>query len=214
MKNNWTAILKLCILSGVISIVCTWGVYQFFPKFLCYVVYDVHESDLQEQWDRIISNEEYIETFTPTNSYIKTIAISITTQKGDEEYEGYVVGRLTDGRGKLIAQDKYLLSAGMSHEYCEFEIEKWVTPGEEYQFCLVFPEEENVSVTFCAADAGPAEHVNLQGKQQSETRNMYLRYIYGTYSKKLLAIWLLVFFIGAYLLTEQLIYKEKTEFIN
>lgn len=209
MKNKLIDIIILCIISGVISIACTWCVYNVFPQFLCYAVYDVHESNLQEKEDKPVSGQEYVETFVPVNSYIKTIAISVTTEDNDDVYEDYIVGKLIDNNGKTLAQDKYEISSGMSLEYCEFEFEKWVMPGEEYQFVLTFPEREDVLVTFCSLDAGPVEHVSLQGGQQSDVENMYMRYVYGTYSKKLLAIWLLGFFIGAYFVVEQISHMLK-----
>lgn len=209
MKNKLIDIIILCIISGVISIACTWCVYNVFPQFLCYAVYDVHESNLQEKEDKPVSGQEYVETFVPVNTYIKTIAISVTTEDNDDVYEDYIVGKLIDNNGKPLAQDEYEISPGMSLEYCEFEFEKWVTSGEEYQFVLTFPEREDVLVTFCSADAGPVEHVSLQGGQQSDAENMYMRYVYGTYSKKLLAIWLLGFFIGAYFVVEQISHMLK-----
>ncbi len=202
MKNKLKDIIILCIASGVISVVCTLGVYYLFPQYLCYTTYDVHASDLQGKEEKSVAGAEYVETFIPTSSYLKNIAISVTTDKSDESYEEYVVGKLTDASGKVIARDSCELSAGMSLEYCEFNIEKWVTPGEEYQLLLDFPEREDVYVTFCAADAGPDEHVKLEGGL-SDAENMYMRYIYGTYSKKLLLIWAVVFFVGAYFLIEE-----------
>lgn len=202
MKNKIKDIIILCIVSGVISVIGTLGVYYLFPQYLCYAIYDVHASDLHGKEEKPVAGGEYVETFIPTSPYLKNIAISVTTEKSDEIYEEYVVGKLTDASGKVIARDSCELSAGMSLEYCEFTVEKWVTPGEEYQLWLDFPEREDVLVTFCVTDAGPAEHVSLTGGL-SDKENMYMRYTYGTYSKKLLAIWAVAFFVGAYFLIEE-----------
>ena len=205
MRNKLMQILKLTCVSCVAALLCTFCIYKFFPQYLCYIVYDVHESQLYEKEDKLVeANAQYTETFVSTSPYIKAIAFNLKERDENAVTGKYIEGKLIDSSGKILAVEQYQLKESIVDIYCEFPFEQWVVPGEAYQFVINFPDCEDVYVTFGPGDVGPAEHIKLTCNGNSMSQNLYLRYIYGQYSKKLLVMWFLVFFISAYMLGELL----------
>lgn len=208
MKSEFVHVIKLLCAACVISLLCTAAVYRFFPQYLCYIVYDVHESDFGEREDKQIkANAQYVEKFIPTCNYIKDIAFNLKAREGSNTSE-YITGSLVDDGGKVLAESRYELKESEIDVYCEFAIEKWVDVGREYQFVINFPDSEDVYVTFGTNDMS-LEHVQLLCDNEEVEQSMYLRYTYGCYSKKLLAMWFLTFVICAYLLGELLTRRGK-----
>lgn len=208
MKSNLLHIAKLISISCVVGLFCTIGVYRFFPQYLCYNVYNASENDLYEKEDKLIeSNEQYKEIFTPTADYIKCIEFYA---KGESEKDSqYVTGKLIDAAGKLIVECMCEIKKSESGAYCTFDIEKWIEPGVQYQFIMDFSECSNLYVTFGPSGLAPVEHVKLLKGNEEVAQSMYLRYVYGCYSKKLLTMWFLAFFVCAYMLVEWIFDRGK-----
>lgn len=204
MKNKWKSVLLLLGASCLAALVCTFCIYKIFPQYLCYAVYGVSESELYESESRRIApGASYTEYFTPLNAYLKSIAFNLESGMGENSGElNYIKGTLLDEEGKAVAKNRILAEASDTSVYCEFPIEKWVEPGRQYRFVMEFPDSGELYVTFGPDDIGPAEHGRLLQGTESADFGMYLRYVYGSYSKKLLALWFLIFFVSAYLLGE------------
>lgn len=210
-------IKELSIKIGIVcmvSLVCTAIFYRFFPQYLCYQVMAVNESKLYDaELYEMEQGASYTEYFKPQRNYLKSIALNLAPRKikkGDTIYE--IKALLKNKNGKIIEESVFLLENLYASTYCEFKIEKWVKSGEEYLLEIQFPDCEGVYVTFGPSDIGPAEHVQLTEGDTVIDENMYMRYIYGTYSKKLLAFWFVVFFISTYMLGESiamLVKKQK-----
>ena len=126
MKDKLMPIIKLTLVSCCVSLLCTVCVYNFFPQYLCYIVYDVHESHLYEKEDRqIAANAQYVETFVPTCNYIKVIAFNLK-ERDENAVSGKVIeGKLVDAKGKILAEDGYVLKESPNDIYCEFQLEQW-----------------------------------------------------------------------------------------
>ena len=187
MKNKWKEWLAISGAALLISLTGTFVIYQFCPKLLCVVVHDVQATGQEAPCARDVAEESITVPIVPTGRYLKNIAISVS-RKGEPSRLLAVLEK--DGR--TVARENIALSEKMKKEYCRLDIEAWVKPGEEYQLTLSFPAEEateGTTMTY-SQDAGP-----------------YLQCVYGSYSKKLLALWAFVFFIGGFYLTNSIISK-------
>lgn len=210
MKIINSYVLKLIIISGLVGLLCTYSLYAFCPRFLCYVVYDVRESDSALIENKTVEgNAQYTEYFKPVNSYIKSIYIHVKSAKAPEDTAERICGTLIDRNGKIVKESFYEIENAIRNLYCEFPIEKWVEDGQEYQFVITFPDCDDIEITFGPCEIGPDEHVRLLYNGEEIDENIFLRYSYGTYSKKLLAMWFLVFFISSYLLGESCIKRFR-----
>lgn len=207
LRQNGRKILALSVISLAVGILGSWIVYRFLPQYLCYVVYDVSTSDASAHEDREIApGAQYDEYFVPRNSYIKSIEINLNAAaKGEKEGMNgeAVTGILRDENGKILSERRYTVEADDVRKqiYCEFAFETWVRTDRQYQLSLRFPDQEGIVVTF-ASEGGCDEHVVLWENGTETEDALYMRYVYGAYSKKLLLMWFLAFFVSAYWLGE------------
>ena len=190
----------ISVLSAIISIII---LFFFFPQYLCYTVHATSESIIYDAEEVSIEPESiYIETFSPIYSYVKTISIHIgcnTDLSGQK-----IVGQFMDEQGRIIEECTYQISQDDIYNYAEFKIEEWVKVGHEYKFAIIFPPCEGIKILYGPQSIGPDEHVSLSLDSQLTEDNIYMRYIYGNYSKKLLLLWFLAFFSVEYLIFENI----------
>ena len=209
MKEKMFDLGKMFAFGLISAILCTCVIYFFFPQYLCYAVFAVNTSDLYQKEDRdIYPGAKFVEYFSPQSNYLTGIGINVLR----ENREDVVVGRLLDDRQRVLAESQFTLQ-DVSYE---FEFNKWVKPGERYLLEIVFPEEnENaITTTFGPVDIGPNEHVALYVGDNQMEEALYTRYIYGTYSKKLLAFWFLVFFLCGMVVGETIINIRRPSGLN
>lgn len=212
MKSKLKGVIVLFGVSCAAALLCTLCIYKVFPQYLCYTVYDVSESDLYERESRRIApGTVYTEQFTPRNSYLKSIAINLETVEKLIEKPESLEAVLSDEKGKTLEKAKVTPEYAKKAVYCEFPVEKWVAPGKEYQFMIKFPEQTETIVTFGPADIGPEEHIRLISEEEEPDGSMYFKYVYGSYSKKLLVFWFLVFFVSACYIGEFFIDNGKQQ---
>lgn len=192
-------LLSLCAL--LIGVFCTFILYRFFPQYLCYTMQDIHASDPYERSDLGLSKGmRYTEYFTPTGDYLKSILINLRGNvEGDETLMSWT---LLEEDSSVVAKSSVPVGDIVDSVFYEFSIEKWVKNGQVYQFIIEIPADEGVSVTFGPADIGPEEHVNSLLNEGNDESVMYMQYSYGSYSRKLLIFWFLIFTVSAYLIEE------------
>lgn len=202
MTNKWRK-LVLTVMGGIVfSIALTSIMYRFFPQYLCYYVYDVSENNLYRTAEKEMFPGMFLtESFIPQYHYLTGIKIEL----GREDNDNMIIGRLLDGQGKIMAENRFTLR---DMEY-KFSFNKWVDPGQEYQLEIIFPEQNqgSVTVTFGSGDSGSEEHENSYINGTLSEDALYIRYIYGTYSRKLLAFWLIVLFLGGFMIGDTILYK-------
>ncbi|MDE6926873.1 MAG: hypothetical protein K2P59_16780 [Acetatifactor sp.] len=200
-------ILGISLISLAVGILGAWGVYRILPRYLCYIVYDVSASDAPEHGDREIApGTRFDEFFVPRNAYMKSIEINLNAAaKGEKEGMNgrAVTGILRDESGKILSEKTYTVREDDTREqfYCEFAFETWVRTDRQYQLTLCFPDREGIVVTF-DQEGGCDEHRALWENGAETADALYMRFVYGTYSKKLLLLWFLAFFVSAYRITE------------
>lgn len=191
MRSRLTELIKLFIFGVIIGGVCTCILYFIFPQFLCYTVYVVTGSNLSGIENREVNPGTcLVEEFTPQYNFLTGIIISVRREDSND----IIVGKLYNDRQRLLAKDQFTLR---DTSY-EFGFYQWVTPGEKYRLEITFPEKNNNAVvtTFGSEDIGTLEHISfyIDGIQRQDA--FYIQYVYGAYSRKLLAFWFLVFFLG------------------
>ncbi|MCM1065038.1 MAG: hypothetical protein NC420_11330 [Eubacterium sp.] len=202
MKNKWGKLALLMMGGLVFGILCTGIVYWCFPQYLCYAVYDVGEGDFyQPEEEKIAPGTLLTEYFVPCNRYLTGVGIG--TRREDKD--NAVVGRLLDGQGKVLAEDQFTLR---DVNY-SFTFDKWVKPGQQYQLEILFPEsnQDVVTVTFGPEGSGAGEHIGSYAGKNLMDKVPYIYYIYGTYSRKLLAFWFIVLFLGGFMIGETILYR-------
>lgn len=219
MKNSLKILTVLLAFSLITASVGTFAVYQFFPQYLCYAVYDVHESNLDQRQDKAVEpGSRFSEYFTPQNSYLKSMVFNAGRIVSQEEQEAddangnlgdFVDGKLLDSSGKILAESKIMLTDIRENTFCTFNFETWVDTGQQYELSIVFPDSQDLMITFGSEDSGPSEHNVLMINGAESKDNLYLQYVYGSYSKKLLLFWFLIFFLSAYLAGEKFINDTK-----
>lgn len=204
-KIGWKNGAAMLLSAAVFTAAATLILYLCFPQFLYQLTYDVHESDLYEREVReVLPGTVFKETFSPAQPFVKAIGLHVERKSTDDE----IVGRLYDESGKLIAEDSFRLR---NVEYA-FHFRKRLDTDKTYQLEIVVSEhnENPVRLTFGPEDIGPGEHVSFQsGGAAGEI--LYMQYIYGTYSKKLLGLWVLVFAVAGLMTVESLLvlYRSK-----
>lgn len=219
MKNSLKILTGLMVFSLITALLGTFVVYRFFPQYLCYAVYDVHESNLYQKQDKAVEpGSLFSEYFTPQNSYLKSMVLNVSRTSSQEEKEAddargnlgdFVDGQLLDSSGKILAESKIMLTDIQENTFCTFSFETWVDTGQQYQLSVSFPESPDLMITFGAEDSGPSEHNALMINGTESKDNLYLQYVYGSYSKKLLLFWFLILFLSAYLAGENFINDTK-----
>ncbi len=209
MRDKIKGLIPLLIFGIVVSVVGTCIIYRQFPQFLCYAIYDVKASDLYESENRqMVPGDSLEECFIPRLDYLTAVRIHVE-RDGIEEADNIVIGRLLDSKQKVLAEADF----APQDEFFEFEFHKWVDTKEEYKLQIVFPEENATAVatTFGPADIGPDEHRTLYVNGVQDDSAIYTEYVYGTYSKKLLAFWLLIFFLGGMMIGDAVLYKKNNK---
>lgn len=211
MKSKIKTMLIWSALSVLLAGLGVGLVMKVFTQYLFYEIYHVSETVLAVPVDREVEPDSvYEECFVPQSDYLKSISININqlaTQELNENLSDYrIQAILKDASGKVVREAGYTVRAADVREriYCQFSFETLVNPGEQYRLVLVFPKDQTVSVTFGNAEGHPTEHVTLTASGSVVEDAMYVRYIYGTYSKKLLLLWFLVFFLIGYWLCQGL----------
>lgn len=202
MKNKWGKLALLTAGGLIFSILCTGIVYWYFPQYLCYAVYGVSEGDLyQSEEEKMVPGTLLTEYFVPCNRYLTGVAIGVQREDNDNA----VMGRLLDGQGKVLAEDQFALN---DTDY-RFLFDKWVKPGQQYQLEILFPESNQSAVilTFGPEGTGAGEHIGSYAGGEPLDEVPYISYIYGTYSRKLLAFWFSVLFLGGFMIGETILYK-------
>lgn len=216
MKNALKRILILSAFSVLTAILGTLLIYKVFPQYLCYEVYDVSEGNVTSYEDRkVLAGEQYEVIFVPQKEYIKNIAIninqSLTAGEMEHSQPYEIAATLTDGQGKVLTEDTYVIKKSdvRTRIYCDFVVEKWIKPEEQYLLTIRFPNENSVYATFIGQDACSAEHISLQKNGELCNDILYMRYVYGTYSKKILVLWFAVFFVIFYWIGEAVTSYKK-----
>lgn len=207
MRDKIKGLIPLLIFGIVISVVGTCIIYRQFPQFLCYAIYDVKASDLYESGNRqMVPGDSLEESFVPGFDYLTAVRIHVE-RDGIEEADNIVIGRLINAKQKVLAEASFM----PKDEFFEFEFDRWVDTGEEYKLQIVFPEDNATAITttFGPADIGPDEHRALYVNGVQDDGAIYTEYVYGTYSKKLLAFWLLIFFLGGMMIGDAVFYKKN-----
>lgn len=206
MSDNKKHLLCLVVVSLLTGILGTLAVYRYFPQYLCYTVRDAYTSDLYESREQTLgSGLEYTEIFVPRESYVMSIIIRLTGTA--EQSQKVITGKLINEEGKVIGSSKTLIGRVENSVFCEIPIGKWLKPGERYRLAIVFPEEEELAVTMGPGDIGPDEHIGAEIDGEPAENSLYLQYVYGSYSKKLLGVWFLVFCLSGYLLGECFLFR-------
>lgn len=209
MKSKLKLMLILSALSVLLAGLGVGLIYKVFTKYLFYEIYNVSETVMTAPTDwEVAAGAQYEEYFVPQSDYLKSISINInqtaTLKLNDNPQNYHIQAILKDASGKVVKEAGYTVKATDVREriYCQFSFETWVKAGQQYQLSLVFPENQQVSVTFGGETGHPAEHVALKAAENEIADAMFVRYIYGTYSKKLLLLWFMVFFLTGYWLCQ------------
>ncbi len=212
MKYSKKYAIKICILSFILSMVGMFVLYFFFPKMFCNYVYDVHTNySGDEEYKPEESHKEYQEIFIPTYNYIKNINVYILCNEQTVNQNVFVC--LVNEKGNTIRQETFTISSNNNIYDLVFEVEKWVSPEERYKLVLSMESTENMYVPLGLYDNKTPEHVELLADNESVESNLYLQYVYGTYSKKRLILWFIAFYISAFFIVDSCarITKEKKD---
>lgn len=202
MRDKALGLIKILIFGIVIGVLCTWLVYWRLPQLLCYAVYDVCGSDLYQKEDREMDPGTYlVEHFVPRYRYLTGVYIHVN----QNDSGNIVIGRLLDSRQRVLAESGF----APGDEY--FKFDQWVSTEEEYQLEIMFPGGNGgaVTTTFGPEDIGPDEHRALYVNGERVGEAVYAEYIYGTYSRKLLAFWFLVLFLGGMMIGDTVLHRKN-----
>lgn len=217
-NKNWINPVKVLLIATLFMIFATLVLVWAYPKALYRLTYDVHTSDLYEKQEREIAPGSVLrETFRPQSSFIKTIGIHAARSTSSDSLQCI----LYDESGKSIARSSFCLQ----DETYAFTIDKRLDTSKQYVLEITAPtsNQEAITLTFGPADIGPSEHISFEASFEDSFESsyessyevspedgenqplLYMEYIYGTYSKKLLAVWMLCFFTIGLFLGEQLL---------
>ncbi len=212
-RIGWKNTAALLLFAAVFTVAGTGVLYLCFPQFLYQLTYDVHESDLFEREVRdVLPGTVFTEEFSPALPFVRAIGLHVERESTDDG----IVGRLYDESGKLIAEDSFRLR---NVEYA-FDFGKRLNTDKTYRLEITVPEynKNPVRLTFGPEDIGPGEHSSFRngaafgenekadGQEGSLQQEIpYMQYIYGTYSRKLLGLWVLVFAVTGLMLGESLL---------
>ena len=206
MRDKFIGLAKILIFGIAIGVLCTGLVYRCLPQYLCYVVYDVCESDLYQKENREMEpGAVLVEHFVPRYRYLTGICIHVD-RKSSRGNGNIVIGRLLDSKQRVLAESSF----APEEPFFEFEFNRWVSTEEEYQLEIIFPEENGSAVmtTFGPEGIGPDEHRTLYVNGERTGEAVYAEYIYGTYSRKLLAFWFLIFFLGGMMIGDTVLHRK------
>lgn len=203
MKNKIKIILLCVAVSTIVSSIAGFVIIRCFPQYLYYHIYDEHSSSLADEKLEILSDAEYVENFVPTCQYLKSIAIKPAYDELKEE--SMIQYKLTDGEGNDVVKGAILLPKVMNTEYIVLKIEKGVIPGDTYSLLFNVEGSESVEILCSKEQIGPQEHVNFCKDGVKQEINIFAKYTYGTYSKKLLLLWFVMFFSVSFMICESII---------
>ncbi len=199
--NNIKTGLLLLIGAAFFGMIFTAVLYGFFPQYLCYAVYDVSEGGFYQREELELAPGTWVtEYFVPQNKYLTGVSIGVVR----EENQNVLVGRLSDSGGEILEERRFALT---EVDY-EFPFQRWVKPGEQYRLDILFPEENQSSVTIIAGEEnmGAVEHISSYIGELPLENALGISYVYGTYSRKLLVFWFLVFFLGGLMAGETILH--------
>lgn len=207
MKEKMIGLTRIMIMGIALGVLGTFLVYWQFPQFLCYTVHDTSQSDLYQK----ISHEmepgtNLVEHFVPRNKYLTAVRIHVKREENEGE-EDIIIGRLLNAEKQVLAESSFR----PQDEFFEFKFHKWVNTTKEYQMEIIFPKENShaITTTFGPSDIGPSEHRALYIGDVCSEETIYAEYIYGSYSRKLLAFWFLIFFLGGIMIGDALFCKKN-----
>lgn len=203
MKNKIKTILLCVAVSTIVSSIAGFVIIRCFPQYLYYHIYDEHSSSLADEKLEILSDAEYLENFVPTCQYLKSIAIKPAYDELKEET--MIQYKLTDGEGNDVVKGAILLPKVMNTEYIVLKIEKGVIPGDTYSLLFNVEGSESVEILCSKEQIGPREHVSFCKDGVKQEINIFAKYTYGTYSKKLLLLWFVMFFSVSFMICESII---------
>lgn len=217
MKNNCRTLASLLIFSFVIALLGAAVLYKLFPESLFKIVYIVHESGGTEE-ERIIKNiqgnSQYIEYFHPEESYLKSIVLHmgcLGDLSQDSNRNMTVNMKLLKNDGAVLTEKNLLLEAIEGLRFQEISVESFVETGQEYRVLITFPDSGNLFITTSMKEIGPGEHVRLMVNGEKSEETLYMQYIYGAYSRKLLMMWFLVFFATVFLIVERWFFIRRKQ---
>lgn len=198
--------VKVLLIATLFMIFATLILVWACPKALYRLTYDVHTSDLYEKQEREIAPGSVLrETFRPQSSFIRSIGLHAARSTSPDSLQCI----LYNESGKSIARSSFCLQ----DETYAFTIDKRLDTSKQYVLEITAPtsNQETITLTFGPADIGPSEHISFEASYEVSPEDgenqqlLYMEYIYGTYSKKLLAVWMLCFFTIGLFLGEQLL---------
>ncbi len=138
MKNRAIKFAAYYLLTFLTAVLCVFVLYRFFPKYLCYSVYDVKESDSYALEEIQIQEGEAFELFfSPLNPYLKGVAIHIRKENtaNNEYWEGTEASAAWYEGDKAVGHSKVHVKY---NGYVEFPLEKWVDTEKTYRLSVVF----------------------------------------------------------------------------
>lgn len=202
MKNSWKKLTLLAAGGMIFSALSTGIMYRFFPQYLCYAVYAVGRGNLyQPETREMTPGTSLTECFSPQFGFLTGISIGVKREENDNT----LIGRLLDDEGKVLAESYFTLK---DTDY-SFLFYKWVDPECQYKLQILFPESNQsaVMVTLGPGDSGTDGQMGLSIDGSPSGKELYAEFIYGTYSRKLLAFWFIVLFTGGFMIGETILYK-------
>ena len=200
MKGKWIRAAVILLFTAVFTLLATAILYICFPHLLYRLTYDVYESDLYESRSReVYAGESFTETFSPELPFVMAIGLNVERRNRTDE----IIGRLYDDSGKLIAEDSFNL---IDVDY-NFSFMKRLDTDKTYKLEILISENNKnpINLTFGPEDIGPSEHISFEDSGEMSEEILYTQYIYGTYSKKLVALWMLVFAVTGLILAESVV---------
>ena len=212
MRDTIWGLTRIVMTGLIMAALGTGIVYWKLPQFLCYAVYDVKQSDLYQKEERGLEpGTKLQEYFVPTNRYLKAVRIHVdrASSKGQNNI---IRGRLLDSKQKRLASASFM----PEDEFFQFKFNTWVNTEREYQLQIDFPAENGSAVvtTFGPGDIGPEEHRKLYINGEQAEDAVYAEYVYGTYSKKLLVFWMLIFFLGGMAAGDAFFSEKQTKIMH
>ncbi len=202
MKSSWKKLALLAAGGMIFSALSTGIMYHFFPQYLCYAVYAVGKGNFYQLGTKEMApGTSLTECFSPQFGFLTGINIGVKR----EENENTLIGRLLNEEGRVMAESQFTLKDA---DY-SFLFYKWVDPERQYQLEILFPESNQgaVTVTLGTGDSGADEQTGLYVDGNPSNKELYAEFIYGTYSRKLLAFWFIVLFTGGFMIGETILYK-------
>ena len=200
MKGKWIRAAVMLLFATVFTLLTTVILYTCFPHLLYRLTYDVYESDLYESRSReVYAGECFTQTFSPKYPFVMAIGLNVERKNRTDE----IIGRLYDDSGKLIAEDSFNL---MDENY-NFSFMKRLDTDKTYKLEVLISENNKnpINLILGLEDTGSSEHISFEDSDEISGEILYTQYIYGTYSKKLMALWMLVFAVTGLILAESVL---------